>query len=393
MKLGHHQMRRFAKPTIAIVTSIICVLVLELALRQIAPLQDPYAADKAPRSDINQYIKSEHARNLRLVTEPEEGLPGMKGPNVFTTNNFGFRGEDLIMPKPANEFRIFMVGGSTTECLYNDDSKAINRVLQDELNKSPMGNLTVKVYGAGKSGDASDDHVSMIVHRIVSLQPDMIIVFAGINDLTRSIGNYDYLHYVKESPPQRLRSLKYLATDSQIVRRFYYLFGEMSPPVTQVFQEIHLRSQYRDKVRLCNTLPVSNERPRIDEAAYAKNLQTIEGVTRAHGTKLILMTQQTTWNGPGNANLKEWHWSLCRSGTHYREDFMDEALKVLNEQARVVARQAAIPIYDLAETMPKSRNFFYDDVHFNDRGAREAALGLAKLIREKQSGPPQIQAK
>ena len=58
----------------------------------------------------------------------------MKGPNVFTTNNMGFRGDELTMPKPANEFRIFMVGGSTTECLYLDDSKALTRVLQNELN-------------------------------------------------------------------------------------------------------------------------------------------------------------------------------------------------------------------------------------------------------------------
>ena len=151
---------------------------------------------------------------MRLVTEPEDGLPGVKGPNVFTTNNMGFRGDELTMPKPANEFRIFMVGGSTTECLYLDDSKAITRVLQNELNQQPLNNLTVKVYNAGKSGDAIDDHCSMIVQRIVQLQHDMIILFAGINDLTRSImttctisslppGQFRYLvcRYGINSPP------------------------------------------------------------------------------------------------------------------------------------------------------------------------------------------------
>ena len=374
-------MKRFAKPAVAIVTSLICLLVLEFALRRIAPLQDPYAAYKVPRESINQYIKSEHPKNLRLVTEPENDLPGLRGPNLFTTNNMGFRGDDLAIPKPANEFRIFMVGGSTTECLYLDDSKAITRVLQNELNKQTT-NLTVKVFGAGKSGDASDDHCSMIIHRIVQLQPDMIIVFAGINDLTRAIVNYDYLHYVKDEPPERLRLLKYLATESQIVRRFYYLFGQMSPPVTQVFQEIHLRSEYKKSIRLCNSLPVSNERPRVDPGAYANNLRTIAGAAQAQGIKLVLMTQQTTWNGPENANLKEWQWLVCRSGTRYREDYMNEALTALNDQTRQVARQFSIPVYDLAGTMPKSRDFFYDDVHFNDRGAQEAAIGLATLIRE-----------
>jgi len=286
-----------------------------------------------------------------------------------------------------------MVGGSTTECLYNDDSKTITRVLQNQLNETKDTNSTVKVYGAAKAGDASDDHCSMIVHRIVQLQPDMIIVFAGINDLTRALVNYDYLHYVKGEPPDRLRLLKYLATESQIVRRFYYLFGQMSSPVTQVFQEIHLRSEYKNKISVCNSLPLSNERPRVDLAAYANNLRTIAGVAQAHGIKLVLMTQQTTWNGPDNANLKEWQWLLCRSGTRYREDYMNEALTALNDQTRQVAHQFSIPVYDLAGTMPKSRDFFYDDVHFNDRGAQEAGIGLATLIGGMKVGPTQSQGK
>src|SRR5215475_4876455 len=379
-------MRRFAKPALAIVTSLICLAALEFALRRIAPVQDPFAEMKVPRADINQYIKSEFPKHLRLVTEPEEGLPGMRGPNVFTTNNMGFRGDDLIMPKPANEFRIFMVGGSTTECLYLDDRNAVTRVLQNELNQTPAGHLTVKVYNAGKSGDAIDDHLSMIVHRIVQLQPDMIILFAGINDLTRAINNYDYLHYVQPAPYDRFRYAKYLATESQIVRRFYYLFNRTSPNVTQVFQEIHLNSQFREKVRLCNSLPVSNEQPRVDQNAFLNNLKTIAGVAQAHGIKLVLMTQQTTWNGPDNGERKDWQWLICRSGTRYREDFMNEAMTVLNDQTRQVARQYSLPLYDLAQTMPKSREFFFDDVHFNDRGAQEAAKGLAAVIRSSGFG-------
>src|ERR1043166_2993450 len=374
-------MKRFAKPALAIVTSLICLAVLEFALRRIAPVQDPYAELKTSRSEINQFIKSEFPRNLRLVTDPEKNLPGMKGPNVFTTNNMGFRGDDLIMPKPANEFRIFMVGGSTTECMYIDDANAINRVLQNELNKHP-GNVTFKVHVAAKSGDAIDDPCSMIVHRIVQLQPDMIVLLAGINDLTRSINNYDYLHYVQPEPLDRFRYLKYLATESQIVRRLYFLFNRPAQNVTQVFQTIQLHSEFREKVRLCNSLPVSSERPRVDTSAYLTNLKSIAGVAQSHGIKLVLMTQQTTWNGPENANLKEWHWILCRSGKRYREDFMEEALTSLNDLTRQVASQYSIPLYDLSRTMPKSRDFFYDDVHFNDRGARETAAGLAALISQ-----------
>ena len=83
----------------------------------------------------------------------------------------------------------------------------------------------------------------MIVHRIIQLQPDMIILFAGINDLTRSVNNYDYLHYIQTGPLDRFRQLRYLATESQIVRRFYYLFNRPSENITQVFQEIRKNDQ------------------------------------------------------------------------------------------------------------------------------------------------------
>jgi lysophospholipase L1-like esterase len=386
-------MKRFAKPALAIGTSLLCLLVAEFALRRIAPVQDPYAELKVPRPEVNQYIKSEHPKNLRVVVDPEAGLPGMKGPNVFTTNNMGFRGDDLTIPKPANEFRVFMVGGSTTECVYLDDSNAITRVLQNELNKQPPNNLTVKVYNAGKSGDATDDHVSMIVHRIVQLQPDLIIVFAGINDLTRSINDYDYLHYVQPVPLDRFRYLKYSLTESQIARRIYYLFNRNPQNFSQLFQEIHLTSNYQEKVRVCNSLPLSNARPRVNVGAFAYNLRTIAGVASAQGIKLVLMTQQTTWSGPENANLKEWQWILCRSGAKYREDYLNEALTALNDQTRQVAREFSIPVYDLAGTMPKSRDFFYDDVHFNDRGAHEAAVGLAAVIGGMNVGPGQSPGK
>ncbi len=39
-----------------------------------------------------------------------------------------------------------------------------------------------------------------------------------------------------------------------------------------------------------------------------------------------------------------------------------------------------MPLYDLPAHLTKSSDFFYDDVHFNVRGAREAGEGLATLM-------------
>jgi lysophospholipase L1-like esterase len=377
---------KIARPLTLITSFTICLLAAEVALRLFAPVPDPYAELKYRRA-VNQYIKSEFPSHLRLLTTAEEGLPGVQGSNQFTTNNRGFRGDEMTVPKPVDEFRIFMVGGSTTECLYLDDSKAVTRVLQEELGKHAPAGMQVRVYGAGKSGDASDDHISIIAHRIAHLEPDMIILFSGINDLTRSINDYDYLHYPRELPAQKAPLLPALATESQLARRVYYLFSNLPADVFPS-TALPLHSQYKESVRQCQSMPATERRPKLDPTPYANNLRTIAGVAKTHGIRLIFMTQQTTWGSTDDPTAKDWQWVICRSGERYREDFMAEGLEVLNNEMRGVAKENSLPLYDLAKTMPKTLEFFYDDVHFNNRGAFVAGTELAALILEGQMLSP-----
>jgi lysophospholipase L1-like esterase len=264
--------------------------------------------------------------------------------------------------------------------------------LQQQLNDRGSHQLSVRVYGAGKSGAASDDHISMIAHRLVHLQPDMIILFSGINDLTRSIYNYDYTHYVIPEPnwQQNLRKsknspkyspMRLWATEFQIPRRFYLLSKRLSPSERDVLETITSKSNYREKIRMRKARPVSNLRPKTDSTPYANNLRTIIGIAKVHGIPLIFMTQQTTWGGPPEA--KEWHWMVLRDGVNYRDDFMNEAMESFNDETRALAVQYEIPLYDMARSMPKSHDLFYDDVHMTERGAAVAAEELASLILDK----------
>lgn len=359
---------------------VACVTAAELFFRWVMPVPDPHEAAKT-KHEINQYIRSEFPRNFRMRTRAEKGLPGVSGENTFSTNNMGFRGDDLHAPKPVREYRIFMVGGSTTECFYLDDSQAIHRVLQDAL-KRKFQAIEVKVYNAGKSGDGLPDHISMIVHRIVHLQPDMIVVFAGVNDLTRAIYHYDYLHYVAERRQQvsLLTMLDSASTEFQIGRRVHSLMGRIAPQQpAQTLEQIPQLSNYREKVRLRKSVAVSEMRPRVDPEAYRLNLTTIVGILHAHGIQPVFMTQPSTWNSD-DQTIKEWQWMLYRFGTTYRDGFMDEALETLNGVMRQISTRFGVPLLDLARQMPKTSAFFYDDVHFNVQGARFAGEGLARLL-------------
>jgi len=148
-------MRKIKELLLIVITFLLCIVLAELFLAFIAPVSDPYGKIKHGVV-LNQYIKSEFPPDYEITTEAENGLPGIQGQNTFSTNNMGFRGDNLVAPKPCNEFRIFMIGGSSTECLYIDDSQSINAVLQHYLQQHVNSDIFIKVYNAGKSGDAVD---------------------------------------------------------------------------------------------------------------------------------------------------------------------------------------------------------------------------------------------
>jgi lysophospholipase L1-like esterase len=357
----------------------------ELALRLAFPVPDPYERVKALFSAPPMYILSSFEPNLSLTLRTEEGLPGMRQqPTKFSVNNLGFRGDSLISPKPPNEFRVFMVGGSTTESLYLDDSEAITSVLQDLLNRSCSGCPRIKVYGAGKSGDKSFDHVAMVAHRIVHLEPDMIIVFGGINDLLAAIQRRDYLFFdvAKAAPsePSFTLFLKYAATEFQLPRLAYLALKPKSDQ--QLLEQLQLTSNYRELVRLTKSYPMAGMVPRTDIAPYKENLESIVGIAHAHDVKLVLMTQATSWSSKVDPRAKNWHWMTFGDGVAYPEEWMDRAMEANNTAMREVASHHNVPLSDFAKLIPNSTAYFYDDVHFNVNGAETAAKMLAEFISE-----------
>lgn len=362
-------------PLLAVTTFLVCLVLAEFFLALVAPVPDPFETSKYYPTVVNRYIRSAFPPDYVITTVAETGLPGVQGSNIFSTNNMGFRGDNLVTPKPPNEFRIFMIGGSTTECFYLDDSQPINTMLQQYLQKHVHSGISIKVYNAGKSGDASDDHVSMLAHRIVHLEPDMLIVFSGINDLTRSVNNYDYLHYVKTSRKKE-PIFQFVATEFQIPRRLHHLTKRIFPTHRDIREQITIITNYRDKVASRKSAPITNEKPRVDSRSYANNLASIVGLAQGHGIKLVFMTQQTTWNSPIDTNTSNWHWMF----RGYREDFLDESLESLNDLMRQVSIERSIPMYDLAKSLPKSLEFFYDDVHFNVRGASVVGRDLGAYV-------------
>jgi lysophospholipase L1-like esterase len=356
-------------------TFTVCIILIELFLVYFAPVPDPY--EKYYQS-LNQYIKWERTPNVRLITELEAELPGADGQNTFSTNNMGFRGDYLNAPKPDNEFRVFILGASNAECFYLDDSESIDAVLQDELIAHAPEGLSVKVYNAGLTAANSDDIISMIVHRIVHLEPDILIIFAG--DLYAPMRDYDYLHFLEKTDRKKFPLFNFLATEFQIPRRIYYVFKQLSPNEQDIFETIALKSEQMQAIKKMRSFPISDLAPKTNIPGFSQNLRTIIGIAKAHKVQLVFITPQSTWNSEVDPKTKNFHWALYYNGVRYREDLMHKALESYNGAVRTLSVKYSVPLFDLAKILPKSTEYFYDDVHFNVKGAQFAGQHLASFI-------------
>jgi len=127
--------------------------------------------------------------------DPETKIASLE-PNQHTLtmniNSHGFRGEEISKEKLDDVYRIFMVGGSTTFALRSiSDQTTIPGYLQENFDQLNL-EKNIQVVNAGIPGITSTDEVQLIKTKILKFEPDLIIIYDGINDIRLPPGNTKY---------------------------------------------------------------------------------------------------------------------------------------------------------------------------------------------------------
>jgi len=200
MQAGHRD-AHFRIPTSAVyVTAITIALIvlLELAARivEYATFKTPTTATlehmrigRLPEAD---QLKAEHRfwgnymrHDPYLVYSP---IPGWSG-RYTHFNSLGFRGAEVSARKPAQVLRVAVLGGSTAFGAFVKDERTFPAVLQDLLDahlaegSSQESGSRVEVVNAAVPGYVSTQEVIALQLKLLSLAPDLVIVFDGLNDV------------------------------------------------------------------------------------------------------------------------------------------------------------------------------------------------------------------
>jgi hypothetical protein len=202
----------------------------------------------------------------------------------------------------------------------------------------------------------------------------------GANDLYRAGGGEPSLlspdNFYK--PAKASRFLGELLQSTQIGRHVV-LWREMRaarPRTTPYFD---------DEVRRQAALPPLPAPLRMGAAAlagYARNVVSLAGLCQAHGIAVVFTTQPTMVTRQPTAEERAVLWGF-HTGTHNvsPENFAD-LLDAVNRCLTETCAARGYACVDLAGTIPPGLGHFYDQVHFNEAGARLVAETLAPRLRE-----------
>ena len=134
-----------------------------------------------------------------------------------TYNSLGLRGDEIKKEKPDNTFRIFAVGGSTTFGHTALDSETWPALLQQIINEKITGKK-IEVINAGINGGTSESGYNLIKNKLLSFDPDLIIMYDGWNDSKQGEQNDN----VRISPKETIHNWKSVCKLGNTVDYFFY---------------------------------------------------------------------------------------------------------------------------------------------------------------------------
>ena len=115
-------------------------------------------------------------------------------------NELGYPGDVPVMPKPAGEYRVIVLGGSTAFM----GNPPIPRLIQYQFEKKQCP--AVKVYNFSVVSSVTSMELARLVYEAVNYSPDLIISYSGFNDIDEPFvadprPGYPFNYFVYESNP------------------------------------------------------------------------------------------------------------------------------------------------------------------------------------------------
>jgi len=316
--------------------------------------------------------------------------PGVSGTKVFTINRLGLRGP--MPPRPREAYRIVAIGGSTTICVNLDDSEEWPHKLMEYMNAS-RNRKPVWVGNAGATGANTVNHAVVMQWLPGALQADMVVFLFGVNDMDTSLafGGAPTQAFLEKgaafqdlppgtrwrSPYPFYRRLRLIPLVRESIRNLGQRFrGAAAMPLLNL-------DLFRKRRAASQVVPLPDLSTGIKE--YRDRITRLASQCRNLELRCLFLTQPTMWRNdlrPDEERLL-WrgytgHWEKPKG--YFSAGDMAKAMELYNHALLDLCGQSKLECYDLASHIPKDTSAFFDEMHFNEAGARLVAQNLKEYL-------------
>ena len=299
-------------------------------------------------------------------------MPGFTGTSHVTTDAKGFRTTRRVNYDAKDAYRIFAIGGSTTEQIYLDDAKTWTALLERDL--SQYLNRPVEVINAGVSGLRVEHHLLML-RQIAQYKPDMVIFMMGLNDWNRQI--------VQELNPA--------PTDWDFTKSLLWKGLLALKPLPKPEESLHQGDKESPRLEHGDWYANQNNsltRPDVREARFDDVSLEYKTLTnkifeecKKQRYRCVFLTQPSAYSRDISPELKRRLWMTPPSQpfTVTLESLIGVS-RLYNNWLYSAAKQNGFEVCDIGSQIPPTTDYLYDDCHFNERGARRVAELLHACI-------------
>lgn len=357
--------KRKKEISLLLISLIICFVLLEVGARA-------YVCSFAD-SDLRSRVLFPGQCGLNSKYEPHHylnyhGTPNYQSEdNLNMHNSLGFRGPEIETPKPEDIYRIVTVGGSTTYSTgvanWEDDfARKLQKNLQDTYNYS-----SIEVINAGLGGWNSWESLINLEFNVINLEPDLIIIYHGANDVhARILNPTNY-----KSDNSGLREQWEFPKTPLIFKSILARILSGTKPVSLI--DITNTPTSAEGVEYTGFMEILNATPfeavqKNPPIYFERNLRSMIAIAEEFESKVIL----ATWAYNSEIGGRD-HASL----PHYELGFEEN-----NEAVKKVAEAKKVPLYDFNSEMPRNLTYWEDGMHLNVGGVELKAKLFTQFIQD-----------
>lgn len=295
-----------------------------------------------------------YSRHHYLQYFPTPGYKSFDGLNKH--NLLGYRGDEIILPKPDGVYRIVTLGGSTT---YGVGVKSYKEsypyLLQKELHEK-YHLSHVEVVNAGVGGYTSFENLINFQFRVLDLNPDIVYLYFGTNDVHTRLTNPKF--YRGDNSGSRkpwAEGIEPFFFRSVLVRFIVTkITGYSLEPAVTRYVTADIAAPYLIETSFNERLGDSplNVLKKNKPIYFESNLRNIVSIAKEHDVAVLL----ATW-----AHTDQF--SDYASTPHYEFGFMQH-----NEIIKQEGKRHNVPVFDFANKMSKNKKYWVDGRHLNFSG-------------------------